>query len=234
MHRRRRVELGLLTTTLVVVCSVGFLAGWRISWFRGLETRLATVNGRLEVEPMAPAWFERLFGEEAVRPFGRIRGLNIAPSVSRVVPRRIDESALASIVEDMTTLSSVDSVSVDHVPLPRGGLHQLRRLHSLTKLRLRFCNVDEREFAGIADDLPDLRVLEFSSHADFCVALEEIARLSKLEVLILDDTWVDDECIAVLAKLPRLRELSLTGTVVTDQGLQRLVERNPSLTVSDD
>ena len=58
---------------------------------------------------------------------------------------------------------------------------------------------------------------------------EALASWSELEALLAQGSKVDDEAVKSIPELPRLQNLSLADTAVTEGGLARLVERCPNL-----
>ncbi|MGC3966301.1 MAG: hypothetical protein QM775_02695 [Pirellulales bacterium] len=65
-------------------------------------------------------------------------------------------------------------------------------------------------------------------------AVAAIARLTSLEELALLHVPLDNAQLLEFTQLPRLRELTLEATGVTDEAVERLRDRLPQLQVFDD
>lgn len=81
---------------------------------------------------------------------------------------------------------------------------------------------------------PSLRKLHLQGNIVEPAAIDEIAKLTSLEELIIVHYPLDDEQLLKLAQLKNLRELTLEATEVTDGAIDRLRERLPELQVYDD
>lgn len=79
-----------------------------------------------------------------------------------------------------------------------------------------------------------LRMLFLSDTPIDDAALIHLAHLTQLEELHLNGTRISNGGLKHLAKLPNLRELTVSNTAVTDAGLDELLKTHPALSVSDD
>lgn len=81
---------------------------------------------------------------------------------------------------------------------------------------------------------PALRKLHLQGNVVEPAAIDEIAKLTSLEELIIVHYPLDDEQLIKLAQLKNLRELTLEATEVTDGAIDRLRDQLPDLQVYDD
>lgn len=81
---------------------------------------------------------------------------------------------------------------------------------------------------------PALRKLHLQGDVVEPAAIDEIAKLTSLEELIIVHYPLDDEQLIKLAQLKNLRELTLEATEVTDGAIDRLRDQLPDLQVYDD
>lgn len=86
------------------------------------------------------------------------------------------------------------------------------------------CKASEQELAKIASYYPDAKEVVLSGCAKLGpLALKGVARLKKLETLRLDGTKrLAPKGLALLAKIPALKDLSLRGAKIGDSGARAL------------
>jgi hypothetical protein len=112
----------------------------------------------------------------------------------------------ASVVDELTDMSSLATVSLHHVDLSGADLSQLARLPSLRWLELVDCN--------LSDD--DLRSL---------------AALQKLEDLHVASNPITDRCIEFLPQMKSLKKVDLFETELTEAGVGALESKMPKCVI---
>jgi hypothetical protein len=100
------------------------------------------------------------------------------------------------------------------------GVSHLRGLSSLKSLQLLGVRLSDEGLAAIAD--LDLEELFVESDRITSNGLEHVARFRNLRALGVYETAIDDRGIALLAKMKGLKTLRLSGTKVSDEGMERL------------
>jgi hypothetical protein len=120
-------------------------------------------------------------------------------------------------------LRRLSSVRASGTRLGQGGLQCLPDLsRSLRRLYLRdtaIRNGDCKEIAAAEH----LRVLDISCTAIDDVGLEQVCTLARLTHLYLHQTKVSDRAADLLGDLQQLREIGISGTRVTKEGLAAIV-----------
>lgn len=101
------------------------------------------------------------------------------------------------------------------------------RLRHLRGLSLRGADLRGADL-GLLEKLEDLQWLCLRG-ADLRSPVSRLPRVPELEVLDLKFSTVTDADMPSCGQFPKLKVLSICGTAVTDDGLKRVVEANPSL-----
>lgn len=102
------------------------------------------------------------------------------------------------------------------------GMSKLVKAASLEEVYLDVPSVDDRVAESLANQV-NLRVLSLRRSRLSADGCEHLGKLRNLEVLRLDGSTVDDSAlIAIGGRLHKLRELTLGGCNITDQGLAAL------------
>lgn len=124
---------------------------------------------------------------ESLGSWERLRWLTLEGMV-------VSDKTLARLVElcDGVTTLEIDEYPESKVSLSPDGIRSLRKLKGLTRLRLGMCNLTRAHF-------------------------EAIAELRGVEELSIEDKGVNDRVIEPLAKLPKLRRISLERTKASDK-----------------
>ncbi len=141
-------------------------------------------------------------------------------------------------MEALTSLTSLKELSLGGDKLTDAGLQPLRQLPGLTVLEL---GGSQREDSGIwtvsfaapgleaIATLKDLHQLKLSRTLISASGLSRLKGLSRLDVLDLHDCRrIGDDSVAILAGMPSLRSIDLTGTKVTSAGLAKLHRAKPN------
>lgn len=140
---------------------------------------------------------------------------------------QISDATLARIAR----LGELHTLVLSKVKAPPEALVELAALRRLERLYLDQSRADDAVAAALAASSGTLRVLHLAGSDVSEAGLPALRALGELEELTLGDTRVR-EAIADLSAWPRLRTLSLTGLLLTDQALPRLAAR-PSLVALD-
>jgi len=119
---------------------------------------------------------------------------------------------------------------VARTKLEPGNIAVIARFNGLEDLILDGTPIDDRALSGLGG-LKNLRVLEVNETQVGTGSLRWASAMEALETLILYKTKVGDGCVEELVKLKMLTLLDVRETNVTDEGVTRLEEANPQLTV---
>lgn len=111
------------------------------------------------------------------------------------------------------------------------GVIHLTQLESLNRLFLNNNEQLTRQIVKPLVALKNLMRLELDQIPLKADDVAELARLPKLETLGLSNTTIDDEGAMHLSQMPSLKSLVIQGCAISEAGVERLCERNPSLTV---
>ncbi len=128
---------------------------------------------------------------------------------------------------ELGKISTLRDVDLRDCPISNAGIAPLSKLAELRALRLSGKNgnttVDDEAFGDIAK-MTKLKVLVMD---DLWVGSEGLSQLTdqtELEELYLGKTLVDDEALALLAQFPKLKKLRVSQNQVTSQCLAHLVK----------
>ena len=122
----------------------------------------------------------------------------------------IDDAAL----EHLKDLASLEFLDLSNTKVTDAGMRSLAGLAQLKELRLYGTQVTD---AGLAH-LRGLSDLEMISYSEY-FTLRGLAQLKSLSSLRPRSKSVADDDLALLAEMPRLRELDLSQSQITDAGL---------------
>lgn len=221
---------------------------------------ITLINSRFEDQELwAPLW-RRFPNLEDVRlqadqPADAQKGEDPGVRLMSIEGGNVRDDSLRAIVEK----APVDTVRVLHIASPAltdKGLESLSRFEGLERLHLQDVQVGDATLAKLAR-LPRLHTLTLHSvkldhralvrfkdspsfndlrvHGDTKFVDEFLALLpEKQDILELVDCPITDRGLDSLEKLARLRYLDLTGTLVSDQGLERLRKALPKCEVRRD
>ncbi len=85
----------------------------------------------------------------------------------------------------------------------------------------------DRDDYGLLAERPDTVILEMGNPDVTDETLERLLEMPRLRELTLNDSQVSDAGLAILARLPALEALRLARTKVTPEGLERFLESPP-------
>lgn len=124
-------------------------------------------------------------------------------------------------VRSLSQIKTLRDLDLSHTNVTSGGLATIgvqERLESLAVLGL---SMDAQAFRAMGSDR--LRFLWIDGRGVDERIAAQIARFKNLELLSAIGTHLDDSGIALIASnYPRLRDLSLSGSRITDQSLETL------------
>lgn len=241
-NHRRWLQFGL-RTFLIAVVVVALGMGWLRWQIQQAQRRDAAVNkvARLlgaigyaheltpdgylvaHPEPPGPDWLNQLLGVN----------LRLRPRVLNVLARHEDiDDSLRQAGEHLALLPTVETVHMSDVRFSRQGMASLARLQGLKTLNLVTCMFPEQALEELAgcERLESLSLGRLPAADGGGPAAETItdagvanlAGLKQLRELDLSNTEVSDQGLAVIAQLPRLETLQLAGTKITDEGVAQL------------
>ncbi|MCY2963795.1 MAG: hypothetical protein NT069_09150 [Planctomycetota bacterium] len=128
-------------------------------------------------------------------------------------------------------LEQLQSVSLGHSMVSDEGMRELFGLHHLQSLSLMHCWITDQLLAELVKALPNLRSLALSGTMISDEGVSSLTGHSQLEGLGLWNTKVTDSCLEAIRRLPRLKELEVPYTYVTNAGADWLRSVRPDLKV---
>jgi uncharacterized protein (TIGR02996 family) len=147
----------------------------------------------------------------------------------QIVDSRMGRDAVSAIVTS-GALGHVRTLALRHARLGEGdaSLFTLQKdWRALSALDLRTNSLRAKDAALIADQLPNLRVLDLGNNATFgSEGVKELKGASRIRSLGLQRTGLEDVGLTVLAKSPlmkNLRVLDLRKNAITDKGIKAFV-----------
>lgn len=146
-------------------------------------------------------------------------------ALDRVRALRIQRSA----IPDSTAIAFTDSSSLEELwifwtALPKGALRHLHRVQTLERLVLEDVDFDLSMSRDIAKCL-QLRELWLTNERNLTdQKVEALARLDKLEVLLIGASAVEDSHLKYLSQMKSIKSLNLGQTAVTDKGMAYLAQ----------
>lgn len=177
--------------------------------------------GEVKIYDLATAQWKTLGDARGVVPIPESGGVSLSVSQEGIA----DLSPLADI-----DASAVDAVTLAGLEVPEEQLAHLKHLTSLGKLSLRDSKVSDAAMAKIAE-LASLRELDLSLApvGDEGVAL--LKTLPNLEYLDISYTKATDASIPALLEFPTLNYLDPQRSAITEEGVEKMREANPALTI---
>jgi hypothetical protein len=133
-------------------------------------------------------------------------------------------------LETIGRLRGLTTLSLNETAIGDEGAARLRRLGDLQALYLASTEVTGAAFDDLAG-MQELKILDASA-SRVRGNLAPLAKLPKLDWLILRNLPLGDEDLSELGGSASLTRLSLEGTTFSDAGLQELKEAAPGLSVS--
>jgi Leucine-rich repeat (LRR) protein len=139
-------------------------------------------------------------------------------------------------LEPIGKLATLRNLDLRGCPVSNAGMAHLKGLKKLKALRLSgksgATTVDDEGFEHISA-LNGLKVLAADFlFGDMAAGISRLDGVSNLEELYLAGTTFDDEAAALLTRFPKLRQLRVSQSQLSDQGLEHLAKLK-SLTVLD-
>jgi len=131
-------------------------------------------------------------------------------------------------LEPIGKLATLRNLDLRGCPVSNAGLAHLKGLKKLKALRLSgksgATTVDDEGFDHISA-LNGLKVLAADFlFGDMVFAISRLDGVSNLEELYLAGTTFDDEAAALLTRFPKLRQLRVSQSQISDQGLEHLAK----------
>lgn len=112
------------------------------------------------------------------------------------------------------------------------NLRHVSRLHRLPRLVLTKSHVTDDGSTWLADNCSSLEILMIQGGPMTDLGLAELARLPKLRTLSLQDMTISDDGILKLKSCPLLQTINVKNTKVTSAGVTELRKSLPTLKVS--
>jgi hypothetical protein len=231
-HRRRGAWLRVsLAELMVLVAAFGVATGWwtreYFRWHRQQHAiaELATKPGlSTDTNYCGPQWLRRLWSEDDLTIFQRPTFVVVASSAP-------DDSigALPALVRDLPDVRSlyVQGDWKGGVPVnSHFRLTEPAAFRNIEEVCFSRVNVDDAALADLPA-LPRLRVLEV--YGDLTAGspdrgLGHVGKCDALEELRIADRTITDDELAQLARLTRLRFLSVSTTQLTDTAIDTLIK----------
>jgi Leucine-rich repeat (LRR) protein len=119
-------------------------------------------------------------------------------------------------------LTRLETLNLSECALRPGRLEPLARLTSLTVLNLERTGVTDEDMAHLKG-LTKLRELKLGHNPGVTVAgLAHLRDMKSLEILDLQGAGLDGDALEVVARFPRLKQLNVTSTNVSDEAFRHL------------
>ncbi|MBC8290363.1 MAG: hypothetical protein H8E37_08605, partial [Planctomycetes bacterium] len=138
--------------------------------------------------------------------------------------RAIDMTAMAEEqirLKDIGLLTKLSAVNLDHSETIDEHLLELSHLERLTKLHLVGTAVTDEGCRHLADHR-SMRFLDLRANCISDEGLAELSQLTELVELRLAQTWITDGGLKSLARMQKLETLDLRHSDITDEGLRHL------------
>jgi Leucine-rich repeat (LRR) protein len=188
--------------------------------------------------------------DESLVLMGNIRSLN------RLIVKKapISDDGLASLIDRLSEVGKIKSLSLDRCPhisnhglrvigklktlerlylsqnpgLTSGLLQEVAKLTNLRRLSMNELALDESDLAHLSS-LVNLESLSLSrAESDGSLTnqgMQHLSPLKSLSSLTINNANIDDDGVTTVAKLSKLRTLSLYGTQISDAGLANLANQ---------
>jgi hypothetical protein len=210
-----------LRTLLIVVTIVGVAAGWKMNQVRNLRCAVAeaqrlgakiTYAHELDtsppVEPPGPKWLRQFVGDDFFEEVCQIQIFN----------DQANDDTLALIAK----LPRISSLIVRSNAITDKGLASLAGASGLEALELSSANITASGYANLKG-LRKLMTIVFSSNPTVDDSwLTEIAKLTQVHYLYLNCPQFTDGGLVHLQTASGLRELDVTDSSVTKEGVEAL------------
>ena len=190
------------------------------------------IEHRAEWQHGGPGWLRAFLGDDQMRIFDRVVGIDIAPEQIKDAARLPNVMAIRVLggVEDKQLKPLEERPSLEALDLSYGlystdenGFVEECCVRLPRLSRLRGLNVWEATFRGEGlEHMPRLEHLDLTETLMDDEYAPVLARLSKLKVLSLGRTKITGASLQHLTKLTELQELNLNGTDVSDESLRHL------------
>lgn len=139
-------------------------------------------------------------------------------------PHEISHDDLVNLTNLPSGLDQIHSLDLTKSSVSDAGVKLLPKLPQLTNLNLSYLKISGNSLESLKA-IPDLRNLSLEGIQGLSPeSWEIVADLSHLETLSLLGTFVTDDNVSKLARLPNLKELNLTQTLVTDAVFSHVAE----------
>lgn len=139
-------------------------------------------------------------------------------------PHEISNEDLVNLTNLPSGQDQIHSLDLTKSSVSDAGVKLLPKLPQLTNLNLGYLKISGNSLESLKA-IPDLRSLTLEGIQGLSPeSWEIVADLSHLETLSLLGTFVTDDNVAKLVRLPNLKELNLTQTLVTDAVFSHVAE----------
>lgn len=251
LARRRWYQFSLASLLMLTTAIAGMFAWWEVQ--KNAYEREAAICTRLEenghwLEAALPEsnWLRTLLTEERLTPLQRVTGIRFSPETT-------DEQLAAALehirnldgcrdldlgdtqISDrglrlLTTLESIDSLSLAYTKVTEAGVRSLRGRRDLRKLDLEGTQVGNGALAAIAS-LSELEDLRLANTGITDQGMQHLAQLKRLTFLDVSENEIGPGALEYVQDLPRLEVLFVAGTNVPEEVLERLQRDHPEWSV---
>jgi hypothetical protein len=217
---RIRISLRLfLLLTLLCAAVIGWFAATYLEPYRredALLRRITAMKGQVLYVDRSPHWFWNLFGERIAQRASSIIIYNV---------KEFDDKEFAEVV----LLNHLEQLILNRTSITNSRIDRLDNLTGLVHLELTGTSISQPPPVSRMPNLITLNLMKTN------VTSLDASGLNRLEYLGLAETEFNDDSLAALAPLPRLKTLDLTGSMdrrmFSDKGIAHLSpEKFPNLT----
>ena len=215
-----------LRALLLAVALSAMACGWavRIRRSYSAEQRLGEnlgSNGSACIyasEYCGPEWLRRLVPERKLSWFYRA----VRVRINYGYEAWVDQDPIQCIVQALNDIPNATRLSIHGLPKERDA-EDFSRLTTIKEVEFNEGNEISSALIAAVSRIPNLHVLDLSrcfegSDVDWA----PLANSKSLETLVLSNSCADDWTIKALTRLPRLSELNLNWTDVTDDSIASL------------
>jgi hypothetical protein len=147
--------------------------------------------------------------------------LRRCPSVNRIYIQKMKN--LREALVEVTAIDHIAAVELQRTEVDEGDLTALAGMKNLQLLDLSHNPTVSDASVAVLSGLKNLRYLDLTNTKVTGTGLKDRADMVNLYQLTLNDCPMTDDTLAAIPRFPKLEELLLGRTRVTDKGLMTLV-----------
>lgn len=132
----------------------------------------------------------------------------------------------------LSVLGKLRTVRMDHSAVDSKGIRALASLSQIEIVGLQGHELKDKDLDYIVDNMPQLKEVDLWGQDGISEGgLSRLQQLTRVEVMNLAQTNADDSVVEAISRMKSLRSVDLTGRDVSQEGVKRLREKVPNITV---